>query len=88
MSCDTQTFSNVSPEQLEAIRAKASAAGLVLEGNSGEASTHGVRLDWSYDPATSTLTISCVGKPFFVSCDHVNQTIKELISEALNGGPQ
>jgi hypothetical protein len=50
--------------------------GIRIESDHGEASKRGFRLKWTYDASEETLQIQCTRKPFFVSCDKVNNRIK------------
>ena len=60
----------VTPDQLETFRQEAAKAGLVIPpGNTGDVTTHGVTMTFSYDGTTLTLTIT--SKPFFIPASMV-----------------
>ena len=79
-----QVFSSITPEQYATLTAKAQAAGISLSGNSGKASKYGVEIAWNYAPDTQTLTLQCLGAPFFVKPEDVNAKIQTLVKESLS----
>ncbi len=90
MSCDPITVSPFTQAQFDAMVVKVNAA-MREQGTTGvDASkdltgvmSHGgVTLQWTYDPPKEILTIQCVKKPFFISCDFVAGKVKELLDEA------
>ena len=83
MACAKQTFSAISQDQFNSLLSKAAAAGLPLNGNSGQASKSGFTIQWNYDPAASVLEIQCLSNPFFVPCSSVNGKIHDLVEECM-----
>ncbi len=65
----------ITPEQFAA-RAKEveNETGETITGNSGELSHNGVTIDWKYD-GVSTLELTMVKKPFFVSAAMIENTL-------------
>lgn len=85
MSCAAQVFSNVSKAQMDGIRAKVAQemGGTSFDGTHATISHSGITLDCTYDPIALTLTILCTGKPFIISCGHVNQVVHDLVEGCL-----
>lgn len=77
------TFSSITPQQFSTLTAKAQAAGIALQGNSGSAAKFGVQVAWNYDPETQKLTLQCLSTPFFVKPEDVNAKIQQLVKETL-----
>jgi hypothetical protein len=82
-SCAAQTFSNVTPAQFDCLSQKASAAGINISGNTGTASQDGITVEWTFDPAATTLTIQCTSAPFYVPCAMINAKISDLVESCL-----
>jgi hypothetical protein len=80
---EPQVFSGITPEQFAILTAKAHAAGIDLNGNSGAASKYGVEIAWNYAPETQQLTLHCLHAPFFVKPEDVNAKIQALVKESL-----
>jgi hypothetical protein len=78
-----QVFSGITPQQFSKLTAKAQAAGIALNGNSGAASKFGVEVSWNYSPATQQLTLQCLSTPFFVKPADVNAKIQELVKQSI-----
>jgi hypothetical protein len=82
-ACASQTFSNITQSQFEAITRKASTlAGAPINGPSGSCSSAGFTVVWDYDPAAQTLVIQCTDSPFLVTCGSINQRIHDLVDSA------
>ncbi len=82
MACPPQIFDAVSPSAWSCLQsAVAEKLGIAVSGDSGQAGKMGVTIGWSYDPAAQRLTLTCLNKPFIVSCDYVN----DQIAQAVNG---
>ena len=73
------TFANITPQQFSVLTAKARAAGIDLDGNSGSASKFGVEVTWNYVPATQHLTLHCLRAPFFMKLADVNAQMRALV---------
>ncbi len=79
-----QRFEGITPAQYSRLVAKAKAAGIELNGNSGTASKYGVEVAWNYAPETQELTLQCLKTPFFVSSADVDSKIQTLVKESVN----
>lgn len=79
-----QRFEGITPEQYARLVAKAKAAGIDLNGNSGTASKYGVEVAWNYVPEAQELTLQCLKTPFFVSAADVDAKIQTLVKESVN----
>ncbi len=75
-----QVFKGITPVQYAELVARANAAGLAINGNSGTQSRFGVEITWNYAPESSELTIHCLKKPFFMTADDVDAKIRSLVS--------
>jgi hypothetical protein len=80
----SQVFSGISPEQYAKLTAKAQAAGVGLNGNSGTATKYGVEVSWNYSPEAQQLTLQCLSTPFFVKPEEVYAKIEALVKESLS----
>ncbi len=74
--CDLQVFP-LSEDQFEALKEKAAKAGLPMFGVGGTIVQHGATVEWDYDG--TAMKVQVLPKPFYVSCDVVNEKLKELI---------
>lgn len=81
MACPPQIFDAVSASAWSCLQnAVAEKLGIAVAGDSGQASKMGVTIGWNYDPAAQRLALTCLGKPFIVSCDYVNEQIAQAVS--------
>ena len=78
-----QVFKDITTEQWTTLIAKAKAAGIDLDGNSGTASKFGVDVAWNYVPGTQELTFQCLNAPFFVKPQDVYAKIQALVKETV-----
>ncbi len=78
-SCATQLFDNVTQAQFDCLSQKAKAAGIDIVGNAGSASQDGITVEWTFDPAASTLSVQCTSSPFYVPCGTINSKIHDLV---------
>lgn len=76
-------FSGIAPEQFAALCAKAKAAGIELDGNSGTASKYGVEVRWDYSPAARQLALEVLKTPFFVGAADVYAKLQSLVEQSL-----
>ncbi len=81
--CTPQTFTGITAATLACLQAQGVAAGVPITGDTGTATTMGVTIRWSYDPASETLVIECTDAPFFVPCSVVHSRVSELIRSCL-----
>jgi len=93
MPCPTLKFTKT-PDEMAALRKELNSAmhdqgttGAGMNDLSGTASHSGATIDWSYDPPTQTLSITCTSKPWYASCDLVNGKLTELV-ESVTGTVQ
>lgn len=83
MACDPQTFSGITPQVWTYMQSEARRQlGVVISGESGQASERGFRIGWLYDPAAQALTITCIEKPMLVPCIMINGQIAKLVEQA------
>lgn len=81
MACPPQIFENVAPAAWSCLQnAVAEKLGIAVSGDSGQASKLGVTIGWSYDRVAQRLSLTCLDKPFIVSCDYVNGQIGEAVN--------
>jgi hypothetical protein len=81
MACPPQIFDDVSPAAWTCLQnAVAQKLGITVAGDEGQAGKMGVKIGWVYDAAAQRLTLTCVDKPFIVSCDYVNGQIAEAVN--------
>jgi hypothetical protein len=60
------------------MKQKISAAGYcVPDGNSGQISVSDVKADFSWD-GMSSLTVTIISMPFFISCEMVSESLQDL----------
>jgi hypothetical protein len=83
MSCPAITTPNVDQALYDKLLAQATAAGVKFDGT--KASIDGVQLDWNYDAAAQALTVTCLEKPWYMSCGEIQKVIAELIHKAQTG---
>lgn len=76
-------FSGIAPDHFAALSAKAVAAGINLNGNSGTATKHGVQVRWNYDPDVRQLTLEVLKTPFFISPADVYARLAALVQQSL-----
>ena len=80
MPCPEITIEDVDPILYGRLLTEAAAAGATFNGI--KASIQGLEFDWSYDEPTQTLHVTCNKKPFYASCDTVEERIRGLIAKA------
>lgn len=78
-----QVLSSSTTEHWTKLIAKAKAAGIDLNGNTGTASKFGVDVAWNYVPGTQELTFQCLSTPFFVKPQDVYAKIQALVKETV-----
>ncbi len=81
MACDKQTFLGVTPDAFNCLIAKATANGMPISGNSGQASEGGFTLAWNYNPEAQMLDIQCLESPFMAPCLMINGKIESMVRE-------
>jgi hypothetical protein len=91
--CAPQTFLNFTSECIQALRAKVQTVGVnpeeaVGRKTSGTASRAGLQIEWTYDPASQTLTIQSVASPFYAPCTLITAQIETWVSACYPSRPQ
>jgi hypothetical protein len=82
-SCESITFSHVTPDTFTCMKTKLQHYGIsVPQGNSGKLSGHGIVGNFAWD-GESKLTIQITKKPFFVSCQTADNEIKKFVDECI-----
>ncbi|HEX4286706.1 MAG TPA: hypothetical protein VHZ28_16560 [Terracidiphilus sp.] len=76
-------FNDISPDKYAKLGAKARAAGIDINGNTGNATKYGVQVEWNYMPAEQQLTFQCLKTPFFVKAADVHAKIQTLVQQTL-----
>lgn len=77
MSCPILTY-ELTESEFEALVARAKESRLLLNGEtSGTTSLHGCTFAWAY--GAEVLSITCTAKPFWVSCDTINEALDGLL---------
>lgn len=81
MACPPQIFDDVSASAWSCLQtAVAEKLGIAVSGDTGQAGKMGVTIGWNYDPAARRLVLTCLNKPFIVSCDYVNGQIAQAVN--------
>jgi hypothetical protein len=83
----TFTYTGVTPEEMTAMRAKLIAGGAqitasVAAPNQFRVTGHGITSNATYDPATKTLTVAVVSKPWIIPASAIDEGIKEALTTA------
>lgn len=78
--CTAQRFDNISPAQFASLMAAAKSQGIEIDGAEGQTTQSGITIAWSYVAISSSLTIQCLGAPFYVTCGMIHAKIRDLVS--------
>lgn len=80
--CRPIKFVNVTPDRFECMkeRLQEESGVSIPPGNEGELSGRGFTADFEWDGA-SNLTIRVTDKPFFVSCENIDQALIQFVKE-------
>ena len=81
-ACATQTFSNVQAAEWDCLKVKAASAGFSISSDRGSHSAAGLTVEWNYDPSAATLSVTCIDRPWFLSCSTINGKVHELIENS------
>lgn len=77
-------FDNINEGAFACLKTKLSGQGINLEGNAGYLSKNGISLDYAYDPAAGTLTISNLEVGFPASMIGMNSDkVLEILDKAI-----
>lgn len=80
-ACDTIRFASVTPERFECMKERLQDAGITVPpGNEGELSGQGFTAEFEWD-GESDLIITVTDKPFFVSCEDIDQELIQFVEE-------
>ncbi len=79
MPCPRQTFSDFSQDQFDCLIRKGAAAGIAINGTTGQASTNGITVVWDYDAIGLKLELECTESPFFIPCAIIESKIRDLV---------
>jgi hypothetical protein len=78
LACDQLTYVSVDASAWVRVKhAVGDEYGITIESDSGEASSRGFTLRWSYVASEQTLEVQCLQKPFLVPCSVVNKRIED-----------
>lgn len=79
--CDPITFANISPSNWATIEAQAKFQSVDIETSQGTEMIGPASMKWDYEESTQTLTVQCLSKPWYISCNEVNLKIRELFAQ-------
>ena len=80
--CGAHHYGNIDQAKVEAIISKLKATGSTVTGNNPwnvDTHNHGVKLQGTWDKASSTLTVIVTDKDWYVPCSKIWDTIDPLI---------
>lgn len=83
--CDPVVFLDVTPEAFAEIAVNVEKLTGVRIGADtvGTLDHSGCTMQWAYWPSGQQLSVQCMAKPFFVSCDTVNDKLNELFHRGI-----
>lgn len=79
MACDPQIFCNFTRAQFDALVAKAETSGVTISSDAGETKARGVTVCWEFIEREATLTITVIGKPFYIPCSTLIAKIQSWV---------
>lgn len=83
ISSSRQTYRGITRAIFSILRKKAVKRGLHVIGPNGEAAKDGIKIHWNYDPSLEQLDVECVGTPFWIDANSVNQNLRNEIESVL-----
>ena len=83
-ACAMLHYNNVTAAAWQCGKNAASQFGVVINSDSGNASTHGFTVAWNYAPAAQTLQLQCTQSPIFISCSLINGKLNDAVEACLN----
>lgn len=83
MNCPEIIIVGIEQPMYDKLLAEANAAGAVFNGD--KVAFKGCEFDWQYDSPSQILHVTCISKPFYVTCDYIKSKIKELAEDAKAG---
>ncbi|HEY4943587.1 MAG TPA: hypothetical protein VII56_19320 [Rhizomicrobium sp.] len=81
-ACPELNYTNVSASAWQCCK-NAVSAYVVIGQDSGEASSHGLTVRWTYVPAAKTLSIQCTAHIFLIGCTQINDSIDAAVKGCL-----
>ena len=78
MSCPQFTFVGINQQFYAHLMDHAEKSGVTFDGT--KASVEGCLFDWDYDATAQVLHVTCLKKPFLISCSALSDRITELIA--------
>jgi hypothetical protein len=82
MPCPLQSF-GLSQAGFEKLVSIAEANGIDFVGYEGRTIYKGCTIHWSYDQTTGTLVVTCLDKPWYISCSRIKSSLIEFVAQAL-----
>ncbi len=79
--CPPITFHNIDQPLWETIESKLRAAGIEVQADHGIVHVGPSELQWDFDPAAETLTVTCLHKLFILSCDSIYRQLEDLLQK-------
>jgi hypothetical protein len=78
-ACPPITFTGVTQEAWDCLKARALGVGVRIEGDSGSASMQGLTIEIHRDPRANTLTLN-VDAPAGAPCDDIARRLREAVA--------
>jgi hypothetical protein len=79
------TFNKVTRAAWESAKqAVAAKFGVQITTDTGNISSDGFTVHWSYHAGTEMLSIQCTDSPIFIACSLINSEIHDMVDAALN----
>jgi hypothetical protein len=84
-ACAMLTYNNVTKAAWESAKQAVTARfGVQIKADSGNASSDGFTVHWSYDGSAEMLSVQCTDSPLLVPCSLINSEINNMIEATLN----
>ena len=80
MACNEIIIAGIDEELYAKLLGEATAAGAQFSGS--VAMFRGCTFDWNYDVSNEELHVTCMKKPFYITCGVVEETIRDLALKA------
>lgn len=84
-ACAMLSYNNVTLAAWGCAKQAAAQYGVVIDGNSGTATSNGFTIHWNYDPQAKTAQVQCTDSPFWASCSMINGHLNTAIETCLGG---
>lgn len=79
MSCPEIEFAGIDKDLYDKLLAQAERSNVKIDGTRAELGK--ISLDWNYDAPSTTLRVTCTKKPWFMSCEQIENRIRGLIQQ-------